>query len=161
MAEAAAAAAACRECLSCSVCGELFRDPHTLPCLHRFCGACLGKGESCPECKLPYFAGQRVRSGPALRNLVVAFKTYEAEIALQQAEAAADSEAPAADEQEELERQLVGPALPPPVGARARAPVAEASVLARAPRRRLPSGGSERIGSSSSRRRAPPAPPAP
>ena len=50
--------------ITCSVCGDLFTDPNTIPCLHMFCKQCVEKGmESskkmvselfyCPLCRTP------------------------------------------------------------------------------------------------------------
>ena len=49
--------------ITCSICGDLFTDPKTIPCLHTFCKQCIGKSiESnkkmasivcCPLCRTP------------------------------------------------------------------------------------------------------------
>ena len=45
--------------LRCPTCGELMDDPHSLPCLHRFCRHCLN-GHECgiAACRMPYRANQ-------------------------------------------------------------------------------------------------------
>ena len=47
--------------LRCQSCLELFTDPHSLPCGHRFCHDCLD-GIQCLSCSAPYYRQDVMRS---------------------------------------------------------------------------------------------------
>ena len=47
--------------LRCPCCAELFADPRTLPCGHRFCHDCLD-GIQCLSCSAPYYRQDVIRS---------------------------------------------------------------------------------------------------
>ncbi|CAG9463587.1 unnamed protein product [Pedinophyceae sp. YPF-701] len=68
--------------LSCEICGQLFRDPHTVPgCGHSYCYACImgciqgvgAKRAECPGCKLPVWKNDLV-ANIQYKNLAETFE---------------------------------------------------------------------------------------
>ena len=48
--------------LTCPACEDTFRECVVLPCLHRFCAACVGTFDGrCRECRLPFGARDATR----------------------------------------------------------------------------------------------------
>eukprot|EP00457_Paulinella_chromatophora_P016999 gb/GEZN01017932.1/.p1 GENE.gb/GEZN01017932.1/~~gb/GEZN01017932.1/.p1 ORF type:complete len:211 (+),score=32.78 gb/GEZN01017932.1/:90-722(+) len=67
--------------LACSLCWNLLRDVHSLPCQHHFCSECLCNlpndvSTSCPVCSLPFWL-KDVRQNTSLVNIVHAFQQLQ------------------------------------------------------------------------------------
>jgi len=60
--------------ITCPICGDLFTDPKTIPCLHTFCKRCFEKWiesnkktafiSCCPLCRAPLPQGYEISSVP-------------------------------------------------------------------------------------------------
>lgn len=69
-----ATAAVLEDTITCCICFNVYRDPHTLPCLHTLCKPCIdqlvvrGKVE-CPECREKADVNQ-IRKDFRIQNLI-------------------------------------------------------------------------------------------
>lgn len=61
-----------RSLVECSICYEVYRDPHSLPCTHTFCKECIQHSfkhcRACPMCKHD-FVLREARYNPTMKTL--------------------------------------------------------------------------------------------